>query len=204
MAWRRRTGQAFHYSVFVCPCRSSVQPLVNLPRSSRPIEAMAPAADANGTSAVAEVVLDLSLNPRVAALKPSKTMACADRATAMRESGIDVIKLAAGEPDFRTPYPIVQVIPPPPHPLNLRANRADVGDSCCYLVLLSRLLLCNQPSCLISRLLLSQEGVWAAENNLTRYTPNAGTLELRTAIVNKLKGLCSMFPKSIFDSGKPD
>lgn len=55
-------------------------------------------------------MLNLSLDPEVAALKPSKTMVVADRATAMRDSGIDVIKLAVGELDFRTPYPVVQVI----------------------------------------------------------------------------------------------
>jgi aspartate/glutamate/aspartate-prephenate aminotransferase len=69
---------------------------------------MAPA-ESNGASPAAIIELDLSLNPRVAALKPSKTMVVADRASAMKESGIDVIKLAAGEPDFRTPDPIVQV-----------------------------------------------------------------------------------------------
>ncbi|CAM6094796.1 unnamed protein product [Calypogeia fissa] len=118
----------------------SRSPLINQQRFfSHNIAAMAAVADANGSSKVEKVELDLSLNPRVAALKPSKTMAVSDRATAMKESGIDVIKLAAGEPDFRTPYPIVE------------------------------------------------EGVWAAENNLTRYTPNAGTMELRKAIVKKLQ-----------------
>ncbi|KAL3701575.1 hypothetical protein R1sor_019597 [Riccia sorocarpa] len=99
--------------------------------------AMAPA-PSNGQSQ-STVELDLSLNPRVAALKSSKTMFVADKATAMKDSGIDVIKLAAGEPDFRTPQAIVEA------------------------------------------------GVWAAQNNHTRYTPNAGTLELRKAICHKLQ-----------------
>jgi bifunctional aspartate aminotransferase and glutamate/aspartate-prephenate aminotransferase len=57
----------------------------------------------NGAAAV-----DTGLNPLVAALKPSKTMALTDLARSMRESGIDVIGLAAGEPDFDTPEPIVE------------------------------------------------------------------------------------------------
>ncbi len=45
----------------------------------------------------------IKLNRRVAALKPSATMAAENRATEMKEAGIDVISLAAGEPDFDTP-----------------------------------------------------------------------------------------------------
>ena len=52
--------------------------------------------------------VDQALNPRVAALKPSKTMALTDLARSMRESGADVIGLAAGEPDFDTPGPILE------------------------------------------------------------------------------------------------
>ena len=52
--------------------------------------------------------VDQVLNPRVAALKPSKTMALTDLARGMRESGADVIGLAAGEPDFDTPGPILE------------------------------------------------------------------------------------------------
>ena len=47
--------------------------------------------------------VDQSLNPRVAALRPSKTVALTDLARTMKESGADVIGLAAGEPDFATP-----------------------------------------------------------------------------------------------------
>ncbi|KAG6555597.1 hypothetical protein Mapa_002832 [Marchantia paleacea] len=103
------------------------------------ITAMAPAPSNGQSGATSTQQLDLSLNPRVAALKSSKTMFVADKATAMKESGIDVIKLAAGEPDFRTPQAVVEA------------------------------------------------GVWAAQNNLTRYTPNAGTMELRKAICHKLQ-----------------
>ena len=49
------------------------------------------------------LAVDQSLNPRVAALRPSKTVALTDLARTMRESGADVIGLAAGEPDFATP-----------------------------------------------------------------------------------------------------
>jgi aspartate aminotransferase len=45
----------------------------------------------------------IKLNRRVAAIKPSATMAAEARAIEMREAGLDVISLAAGEPDFDTP-----------------------------------------------------------------------------------------------------
>lgn len=51
--------------------------------------------------------VDQGLNPRVAALKPSKTMALTDLARQLRESGRDIVGLAAGEPDFDTPAAIV-------------------------------------------------------------------------------------------------
>jgi aspartate/glutamate/aspartate-prephenate aminotransferase len=52
--------------------------------------------------------VDQTLNPRVAALKPSKTMALTDLATSLKEQGVDIIGLAAGEPDFDTPAPIIE------------------------------------------------------------------------------------------------
>lgn len=52
--------------------------------------------------------VDQTLNPRVAALKPSKTMALTDLARSLREGGTDVIGLAAGEPDFDTPAEIAE------------------------------------------------------------------------------------------------
>jgi aspartate aminotransferase len=45
----------------------------------------------------------IKLNRRIAALKPSATMAAEARVTEMKQAGIDVISLAAGEPDFDTP-----------------------------------------------------------------------------------------------------
>jgi hypothetical protein len=48
------------------------------------------------------------INPRVASVKPSKTMALADLASSLKAEGVDVISLAAGEPDFNTPQPIVE------------------------------------------------------------------------------------------------
>ena len=47
--------------------------------------------------------VDQSLNPRVEALRPSKTVALTDLARQLRADGKDVIGLAAGEPDFATP-----------------------------------------------------------------------------------------------------
>ena len=52
--------------------------------------------------------VDLTLNPRVASVRPSMTMQLSDLATSLREKGGDVIGLAAGEPDFPTPTPIVE------------------------------------------------------------------------------------------------
>jgi aspartate aminotransferase len=45
----------------------------------------------------------VKLNRKVAALRPSATMAAENRATELKEAGVDVISLAAGEPDFDTP-----------------------------------------------------------------------------------------------------
>ena len=59
---------------------------------------------ANGAAAS----VDQTLNPLVAGLRPSKTMALSDLAASMREAGADVISLAAGEPDFDTPLPIIE------------------------------------------------------------------------------------------------
>lgn len=53
--------------------------------------------------------VDASISPRVSALRPSKTMAITDQATALRQAGVPVIGLAAGEPDFDTPAAIVEV-----------------------------------------------------------------------------------------------
>ena len=53
--------------------------------------------------------LDISVSPRVNSLKPSKTMAITDHATALAQAGVPVIRLAAGEPDFDTPSAIAEV-----------------------------------------------------------------------------------------------
>jgi aspartate/methionine/tyrosine aminotransferase len=49
-----------------------------------------------------------TLNPFVASMRPSATLAISARAKAMRRAGADVIELSAGEPDFPTPGPIVE------------------------------------------------------------------------------------------------
>lgn len=54
--------------------------------------------------------VDVSLSPRVNAVKPSKTVAISDHATALLQAGVPVIRLAAGEPDFDTPPVIAEVI----------------------------------------------------------------------------------------------
>uniref|UniRef100_A0A5B6ZZV5 Bifunctional aspartate aminotransferase and glutamate/aspartate-prephenate aminotransferase n=1 Tax=Davidia involucrata TaxID=16924 RepID=A0A5B6ZZV5_DAVIN len=83
--------------------------------------------------------IDISLSPRVNSVKPSKTVAITDQATALLQAGIPVIRLAAGEPDFDTPA------------------------------------------------VIAEAGINAIREGYTRYTPNAGTLELRSAICHKLK-----------------
>lgn len=58
---------------------------------------------------VVAVDVDVTISPRVNSLKPSKTMAITDQATALVQAGVPVIRLAAGEPDFDTPAPIAEV-----------------------------------------------------------------------------------------------
>lgn len=53
--------------------------------------------------------VDMSLSPRVQALKPSKTMVITDLAATLVQSGVPVIRLAAGEPDFDTPKVVAEV-----------------------------------------------------------------------------------------------
>lgn len=86
-----------------------------------------------------QLEVDVSLSPRVNSVKPSKTVAITDQATALVQAGVPVIRLAAGEPDFDTPAPIAEA------------------------------------------------GINAIREGHTRYTPNAGTLEVREAICRKLK-----------------
>ena len=56
-----------------------------------------------------DIEVDISLSPRVNAVKPSRTVAITDQATALVQAGVPVILLAAGEPDFDTPAVIAQV-----------------------------------------------------------------------------------------------
>ena len=56
-----------------------------------------------------QVEVDLSLSPRVNSVKPSRTVAITDHATALVQAGVPVIRLAAGEPDFDTPTVISEV-----------------------------------------------------------------------------------------------
>lgn len=54
--------------------------------------------------------MTLTLNTtRMAAVRPSATLAMAGKAKALAKSGVDVANLAAGEPDFKTPACIVEV-----------------------------------------------------------------------------------------------
>ncbi|CAJ1856507.1 unnamed protein product [Sphenostylis stenocarpa] len=96
---------------------------------------------AKNKSDSADIEVDVSLSHRVNAVKPSKTMAISDHATSLLQTGVPVIRLAAGEPDFDTPA------------------------------------------------VIAEAGMNAIRDGYTRYTPNAGTLELRQAICHKLKGV---------------
>ncbi|OAE30047.1 hypothetical protein AXG93_4908s1140 [Marchantia polymorpha subsp. ruderalis] len=160
--------------------------------SSSIITAMAPAPSNGQSGATSTQQLDLSLNPRVAALKSSKTMFVADKATAMKESGIDVIKLAAGEPDFRTPQAVVEVTSNFLLTLceDVDMYTSQFDERTCAVT--TELWLevfgsAHDERTKNARFCTSQAGVWAAQNNLTRYTPNAGTMELRKAICHKLQ-----------------
>ena len=53
--------------------------------------------------------VDISLSPKVNSIKPSKTVAITDQATALVQAGVPIIRLAAGEPNFDTPAPIAEV-----------------------------------------------------------------------------------------------
>ena len=77
-------------------------------RAPPSIAAQAAAAAPAAAPAVPAMEVDQTLNPAVAALKPSKTMALTDLARQMREDGVNVIGLAAGEPDFDTPAAIIE------------------------------------------------------------------------------------------------
>lgn len=50
--------------------------------------------------------MPLNISRRVAALKPSVTVAFMNRAKGMKAQGLDVLNFSAGEPDFDTPEPI--------------------------------------------------------------------------------------------------
>jgi aspartate aminotransferase len=54
------------------------------------------------------MMMTFSLANRVSALTPSTTLAITAKAKEMKKSGIDVIGLGAGEPDFNTPQTIIE------------------------------------------------------------------------------------------------
>lgn len=88
------------------------------PAAAQPPPPACPLPAAAPCAAMAAVQVDTTLNPRVASLKPSKTMALTDLATKLKEEGADIIGLAAGEPDVsRTGAraPMQHSPPPVPH-----------------------------------------------------------------------------------------
>lgn len=119
--------------------RSSLVLPLKLANSKSRSRAMVMAVAVSGNDQTQITEVDISLSPRVNSLKPSKTVAITDQATALVQAGVPVIRLAAGEPDFDTPS------------------------------------------------VIAEAGINAIREGHTRYTPNAGTLELREAICYKLK-----------------
>jgi len=83
--------------------------------------------------------LDYRLAKRVSTLTPSTTLAITAKAKEMREAGIDVIGLGAGEPDYNTPENILQA------------------------------------------------AIQSMQKGKTKYTPSGGLVELKDAIIEKLK-----------------
>ncbi|KAL5992299.1 hypothetical protein ACLOJK_013215 [Asimina triloba] len=114
-------------------------PLLNGNALTQPVEHLIDPIMIRAVGSLDSPGLDVSVSPKVNSVKPSKTMAITDQATALAQAGVPVIRLAAGEPDFDTPAPIAEA------------------------------------------------GINAIRQGYTRYTPNAGTMELRTAICHKLK-----------------
>ena len=96
LAWSRAAGA----------CALALSPADRLASSRRAPRPRV--ARARRSSVVVRAEVDQTLNPRVASLRESKTMALTDLARSMKESGLPVIGLAAGEPDFDTPDTIVQ------------------------------------------------------------------------------------------------
>ncbi|KAF9600751.1 hypothetical protein IFM89_012195 [Coptis chinensis] len=63
----------------------------------------------NGANDTPDVItVDTTLSLRVNSVKPSRTVAITDQATALVQAGVPVIRLAAGEPDFDTPSVIAE------------------------------------------------------------------------------------------------
>lgn len=83
--------------------------------------------------------MSTSLSRLIQSLKASSTLAFATRAKELAQSGVDVVAMTAGEPDFQ----------PPPHVLDAAREAIELG--------------------------------------LTKYTPPAGTLELRQAVAAKFE-----------------
>lgn len=74
------------------------------------LKRMAVAIKAKSNSDFDDSGVDISLSHRVDAVKPSKTLAICDHATALSQSGVPVIRLFFGESDFDTPAVIAEVI----------------------------------------------------------------------------------------------
>ena len=104
---RRVRGRRLAHDAFLAPPRAAPPPRAGSahPRPARRIaaEARQPSSSPRDRPRGGGP----GLNPRVASLRESKTMALTDLARSMKESGL-VIGLAAGEPDFDTPDAIVE------------------------------------------------------------------------------------------------
>lgn len=89
-----------------CTCLDSERALIPLALSFSQIKLWS--SGGNAAVAPSSTAVVTTLNPLVADLAPSKTMMLSDLASSLREAGKDIISLAAGEPDFDTPEPIIK------------------------------------------------------------------------------------------------
>ena len=111
--------------------------------------------------------LDLGINPAVSRVQPPKTMALTDLAGELQRQGVDVVGLTSGEPDFDTPAEVTEA--------GIRALRWGPHPREAQLAPGAGRLPGRAPS-------------WdSCREGKTHYTPNAGLLELRTAICRKLE-----------------
>lgn len=115
-----------------------------------------------------------SINPLLLQVKPSKTVAFTDAATALKEQGINVrldMQHICSQEHCLVKY--------------IDAIMLKILRRCFHLQIIS--LSVGEPD-FDTPATIIQAGIEALRTGKTRYTANAGTLALRTAICRKLEG----------------